>query len=404
MIKKFFGILLAVALIFSIAACGFGNSDKGSLNSSESESESKSGSESDKEIEKETIMEYDKYTLEAYVNPFWNSKYMYNETMMFVGKDDCPSMLFTAEEVISVRSYDLKTEYKEGKDYIIEDNCIKLTPDTSIPYFTEDEYYPLTYIQGSSFGCTREDKNYILFGEGDTFCKKQIAVTYRHSGRNKTPEIKDMSDRFPRSIAKLKAGMPLKVVFYGDSITTGANSSGIIGVEPYAKSFPEMIVDWLKKQYPSAEISYVNTAVGGMNTQWGIDNVSQRVNAYNPDLVFLGFGMNDPSLEPSTYKSQMHSIIDSVRNASEETEIMLFSSILPNKEVSGFFGNQYLFEKELEALADEINGVGIAPITSVHEYLLETKRYYDMTGNNVNHPNDFLARIYAQVILKALLG
>ena len=34
--------------------------------------------------------------------------------------------------------------------------------------------------------------------------------------------------------------------------------------------------------------------------------------------------------------------------------------------------------------------------------LLEKKRFFDMTGNNVNHPNDFLASVYAQTILKIL--
>ena len=28
---------------------------------------------------------------------------------------------------------------------------------------------------------------------------------------------------------------------------------------------------------------------------------------------------------------------------------------------------------------------------------------YDMTGNNVNHPNDFLTRIYCHTVLKAIL-
>jgi hypothetical protein len=40
----------------------------------------------------------------------------------------------------------------------------------------------------------------------------------------------------------------------------------------------------------------------------------------------------------------------------------------------------------------------------MHTTLLESKRYYDMTGNNVNHPNDFLARMYAQTILEVMIG
>ena len=235
----------------------------------------------------EQMLQYDKYTLEAYTNPFWDSKYMYNETMMFVGKNDAPCMLFEAEEVISVRSYDLQTEYVENVDYKIEDNCIKLTQNTRIPYFTEEEYYPTEYIKGSVVGCTRPDKDYILFGEGDTFCKKQIAVTYKHTGNYTGPIIEDMSDCFQKTLAKLNAGSPVDVLFYGDSITTGANSSGMIGVGPYAESFPEMVTSWLRKKYPNSNIVYTNTAIGGMNTQWGIDNVSTRVNFFEPDKELI---------------------------------------------------------------------------------------------------------------------
>jgi hypothetical protein len=49
--------------------------------------------------------------------------------------------------------------------------------------------------------------------------------------------------------------------------------------------------------------------------------------------------------------------------------------------------------------------VAVADMTQIHWDILATgKRYRDMTGNNINHPNDFIARIYAKVILKTLLG
>ena len=43
-------------------------------------------------------------------------------------------------------------------------------------------------------------------------------------------------------------------------------------------------------------------------------------------------------------------------------------------------------------------------MTDVHDHLLTRKRFVDMTGNNINHPNDYLIRVYAQVILKTLIG
>ena len=39
-----------------------------------------------------------------------------------------------------------------------------------------------------------------------------------------------------------------------------------------------------------------------------------------------------------------------------------------------------------------------------HADILTRKRYYDGTSNNVNHPNDFICRLYAQTILYTLCG
>ena len=36
--------------------------------------------------------------------------------------------------------------------------------------------------------------------------------------------------------------------------------------------------------------------------------------------------------------------------------------------------------------------------------ILERKEFNDYSGNNINHPNDFFIRVYAQTMLQALLG
>jgi hypothetical protein len=354
--------------------------------------------------EEDIILTYDSYNLNAYMTPFWNTKIVYNETLMFVGKDDKAPLMFLAEEIISVRSYDLETEYVLGIDYTIEDNCLVLTENTSMPYFNTDEYYPLVPVTGSAFGCTRSDHNFILFGEGDTFCKNQIAVTYKHNERWTMEKPLSQSEKFSKTIQKLKTGENVNIVFYGDSITTGANSSKTINVAPYAENWTEMVTNYLKQTYKTENINYTNTAVGGTKTTWGIENVESRVNDYNPDLVILGFGMNDPDLTAETYQSQIQSIIDAIIVKNAECEIMLVAPMLPNSEVAGFYGNQYSFESALENITMLYDNIGLAKVTSMHQIILGRKRHYDMTGNNVNHPNDFLARIYAQTIMKSLIG
>ena len=38
----------------------------------------------------------------------------------------------------------------------------------------------------------------------------------------------------------------------------------------------------------------------------------------------------------------------------------------------------------------------VVPMTALHAETLERKKYWDMTANNINHPNDMLIRMYAQ--------
>jgi hypothetical protein len=47
-------------------------------------------------------------------------------------------------------------------------------------------------------------------------------------------------------------------------------------------------------------------------------------------------------------------------------------------------------------------GVAVADLWEMHGELLGQKSYEDTTGNHVNHPNDFIVRLYAQVVLARL--
>ena len=52
----------------------------------------------------------DSYDLNTWLIPYWDSGITYHESIMFVGDDGAP-LLHSPEYVLSVRSYDLKTEY-----------------------------------------------------------------------------------------------------------------------------------------------------------------------------------------------------------------------------------------------------------------------------------------------------
>jgi lysophospholipase L1-like esterase len=168
-----------------------------------------------------------------------------------------------------------------------------------------------------------------------------------------------------------------------------------------------MVADALERHY-GADVAFVNPSVGGTTSAWGKENASALVAPERPDLVIVAFGMNDGSgtgagdgARPSVFKANIRSIIGAVRSMSPSAEFVLVGTTLPNAETF-FLDQQPYYYAALRELAAELPGVAAADMTGVHAELLKTKSFGDMTGNHVNHPNDFLSRWYAQFVFGML--
>ncbi len=77
---------------------------------------------------------------------------------------------------------------------------------------------------------------------------------------------------------------------------------------------------------------------------------------------------------------------------------ILVANMLPNPEFkphAGHFENR----RRLYKLEGEFERIAVADVMAVTEALLRRKKFADISGNNLNHPNDFLHRIYADVIV-----
>ena len=122
-----------------------------------------------------------------------------------------------------------------------------------------------------------------------------------------------------------------------------------------------------------------------------------------PDLVILAFGMNDGTfkVDPTVFGNNLQTMMDAVKAGSPDCEFILVSTMLANPLAALQCARQEEYEPVI--LGMEKEGVAVANVTEVHRHLMTMKRYWDMTGNNVNHPNDFLARLYAQTLLATLV-
>ncbi len=346
--------------------------------------------------------------MKRWLRPFWMTDVMWYESLLPVSRDGGPpeaSLLFEPAEVLFVHNSALDVEYEEGRDWTLVDRRIVLPEGSRIPSMTLADLNPARPEAGAYQ--KRTDGGNALYKEQHYFHERQIAVSYLHeSGAWTGPTPRFAAEELPATIGKLQRKEPVRVVVFGDSIATGYNASGFCWTEwvpapPYQPVWGHLIAEQLRANWDSV-IDLHNPSLPGTTSEWGRETAERRVAAENPDLVIIAFGMNDGTtkIPPETFKANIAAIMDTVKQANSRAEFILVSTMLPNPETV-LFGLQTAYRDLLRAMTG--TGVAMADITGVHEELLRHKAYADMTGNHVNHPNDYLSRWYAQFIAGQLI-
>ncbi len=244
----------------------------------------------------------------------------------------------------------------------------------------------------------------VLFCEGHFFHDTQLAVTYRckkASWQGDVPKYK--GDKLHRTISKLKNKEELNVVLFGDSISAGANASGMMMANPFQPRFGDLFIEKLKRHY-GANINFANPTVGGKDSVWAMEVLDEKVLTHNPDLVIIGFGMNG-NHKPEVFKSHLENMITRIKAANSETEIIIILTSTPNPILTDptapFYAYQHLYGDVCYSF--EGDGIAVCDVQAVQKEMHKHKRFIDTTGNNVNHPNDFFIRVHAQILASTLI-
>lgn len=348
------------------------------------------------------------YNRDLFLKSIFKGDTIFYETALPLKGEEI-SLLYPIKKIISVSDFSLEKVFVEGKDYFVKDGKLIIPLDSQIPVTEMDDYYlkevaSIPIIFDPTYSPYRfKEKRYLTFGEGSFMIDKQIAISYVHDGEWGLFEQKKQTDKVSRFLSKLKNKKETNLVFFGDSITVGCNASGTEyggNKPPYTESWPVMVHKYLENKYQT-KINYVNTSVGGTNSVWAEENYQERVNKYKPDLLVLAFGMNDGVMPKEEHIKHILEIINGVKRENPCVEIVLISTTVPNYESNWFIDGMHPTYIE-EYLKLNLPYVAICDMTHMHLDLLKRKRFKDMTGNNINHPNDFLIRIYAQSLLTVL--
>ena len=115
------------------------------------------------------------------------------------------------------------------------------------------------------------------------------------------PDLRDAAectarDGLPNFLEKCEKGGNVTIAYFGGSITEQAG-------------WRVQSLAYLQKQYPQAKLSGINAAIGGTGSMLGVFRVDHDVLAYQPDLVFVEFAVNDAGGNKDNITKSMEGIV-----------------------------------------------------------------------------------------------
>lgn len=273
--------------------------------------------------------------------------------------------------------------YKENVDYIVDyaKGAIARTENSDIPDFSKNVLYGQKNFDQEKF-------------PGHTNHPFFVWVDYTTTNGKAFAKPTDQSQFLTKTRAKLDACGPFTVVWYGDSITAGAEAS------TPDRQFQSRYLEYLRSEFPKAEIVLNNVSIPGYTSSQGIDWWDKYIENTNPDLVLVGWGMNDHNKidvggnEPDVFKDNLLKLVDMIRER-KSAEVILFSSFPPHNDWQFGTHRMGVYADATRQAAIEAR-CAYVDVYDTWDMVLKRKDQSSLLGNNINHPNDFGHWIYEQ--------
>lgn len=356
-----------------------------------------------------------KFDFDEMTAPYFKGNVIYNETVLLVEDKGAISgkLQYAPVKILSVRDYTWEKEYS-ASDFTVTGNVITAKKGSELPFLTAENLkgndIPEPFREVSKVENVLTD--YVRMGsaiytESPLFYGHQISVSYVYDVSDlKTEEFASYAKSgFPKLKAKLKAGDDVKLAAIGDSVAEGCSSSGHFNHAPFMDNWVTQVADGLERKY-DGNVTAENLAVGGMKSDWGAAAAQvNKIIAAEPDMVMIHFGINDngASVTAGSYYDNMEAIVAGVLAELPDCEFMLIKAFPANPVSydSKLFSQYWKKLDDLAAQKDcrsytlDMYNPGLT--------LLNAKKYADVTGNGINHVNDYSSRLYTMNILSALI-
>jgi lysophospholipase L1-like esterase len=343
------------------------------------------------------------------LEPVWKSPTIYRESVLFL--QDAPSeaanarLLFPALKIESVQAANGSATYELGRDYRLgaDGRQLELVKGSRIPQLFAADLFPPQGAERSIPAKTDDPTRSVLFDNGHWFHDQQVEVTYTRvvtPWPGQAPTL--AAESLPRTLARLKKKEKLVLAVSGDSISQGYNASAFTHTAPAMPPYADLVAAQLRQTYGS-DVELHNRAISGWSVAQGLNDLDALL-ATQPHLIVIAYGMNDVGRrDPEAFRVGISAMLQRIAKADPAAEVILVSTMLGNAD--WIHTPREMFPRYRDALASLARpGVALADLTDLWQVLLSRKREIDLTGNGVNHPNDFGHRLYAQAILALLVA
>lgn len=208
----------------------------------------------------------------------------------------------------------------------------------------------------------------------------------------------------PKTLAKLRAGQPLRILAWGDSVT----DAGYLP-DPSRDRWQAQFAARLRQCYPTALIEMVTEAWGGRNTASYLaeppgspHNYREKVLGAKPDLVVSEF-VNDAGLNPDQVEDRHSSLLADFQSVGAEWIILTPHYVRPDwmnltreREIDQdprpyVAGLRQFSDKHAVALADASSRYG--------RLWRQGIPYTSLLVNSINHPDARGMKLFADALM-----
>ena len=199
----------------------------------------------------------------------------------------------------------------------------------------------------------------------------------------------------PNAFARLAAGAPLTIAYFGGSITESGGSDGTKGWRPLTTA-------WLKRRFPGADIREVNAAIGGTGSDLGAYRLKRDVLDHQPNLLFIEFAVNDGGAPPEQIMRQIEGVVRHTWRVDPTCDIcLIYTTVLGWLDYyrTGQLPPSQAAQEEVAAHYG-IPSVNVGAVAA-EEILSGRLWQYEFAPDSV-HPSDAGYAVYAQAVTEFL--